>query len=60
MFGNWLNGIKTKKKYQILVGTSALGWVIRLGCNEVVLTKLQLILLRGLLSEVPIGLGFGP
>ena len=53
MFGNWLAGIPTNLKSQLLVGASALCWSIWLCWNDAVFNKksgtnpLQVILLTG-------------
>ena len=39
LFSNWLRGVGTKLKRQLLVGTSALCWVIWLSRNDVVSDK---------------------
>ena len=39
LFGNWLRGVGTKLKRQLLVGTSALCWAIWLSRNDVVFDK---------------------
>ena len=39
LFGNWLRGVGTKLKRQLLVGASALCWAIWLNRNDVVFDK---------------------
>ena len=41
MFGNWLRGVGTKLKRQLLVGAYALCWAIWLSRNDVVFDKSQ-------------------